>query len=62
MYSEISLSPLDNKLQRLRFIKDMKKDYYKAFPSTKDYLQILEILREIQSLEREKNRLKENIF
>ena len=56
MYSD----PLDYKLQRLVFKKDIKKDYYKLFPCTKDYLEILEIIREIQCLQREKNRYKEN--
>jgi hypothetical protein len=60
MHYEIPFSGLDNKLQILYFRKDLKKDYYKAFPSTKDYLEILKLLREIQSLKREKTRYKEN--
>jgi hypothetical protein len=62
MYSEISLSPLDNRLQKLHSKKDIKKFYYKSFPSTKDYLEILQILHEIQCLQREKNRCNENTF
>jgi hypothetical protein len=57
MYFDISF-----KLQTLHLKKNMIKDYYKAFPSTKDYLEILEILREIQCLQREKNRYKENFY
>lgn len=56
------LNPLDYKLQTLCFKKDIKKKYYKVFPSTKDYLEILEIIREIQCLKREKNRFKEKCF
>jgi hypothetical protein len=56
------LNPLDYKLQTLLFKKDIKKENYLLFPSTKDYLGILEILREIQCLQREKNRFKENCF
>jgi hypothetical protein len=56
------LNPLDYKLQTLLFKKDIKKENYLLFPCTKDYLGILEILREIQCLQREKNRFKENCF
>lgn len=56
------LNPLDYKLQTLFFKKDTKKENYLLFPSTKDYLEILEIIREIQCLKREKNRFKEKCF
>jgi hypothetical protein len=61
MHSKISVSPLEYKLQILCFRKAMLKDYYKSFPSTKNYLEILEILSEIRCLEREKNRYREYI-
>jgi hypothetical protein len=56
------VNSLDYKLEKLLFKKDIKKEYYLLFPSTKDYLQILEIIHEIQCLQREKNRFKENFF
>lgn len=56
------LNPLDYKLQTLCLKKNIKKEYYLLFPSTKDYLEILEIIREIQCLQCQKNKFRQNCF
>jgi hypothetical protein len=38
-------------LQQLKFIKDMKKDYYKYYPNTRVYMEICEIISQISYLE-----------
>lgn len=42
-------------LSKLVFLRDMKKDYYRAFPSTSLLLEIRELISAIRAL---KNKLK----
>lgn len=45
-----SLQSLDKRIQQLKFEKDMKKDYYKAFPSIQVYKEIYELISHIRYL------------
>ena len=40
-----------SRLNMLKFQKDMKKDYYKSFPSINLYREILELISQIRYLE-----------
>ena len=51
MFEARSIQSIDKRLQQLRFKKDMKKDYYKAFPSIKVYREICELISQISYLE-----------
>jgi hypothetical protein len=42
---------LQNRIKELKFIKEMKKDYYKYFPSIKIYMEISELISQINYLE-----------
>ena len=39
------------KINMLKFTKDMKKDYYKSFPNTKTYKEIIVLISQIKYLE-----------
>jgi len=53
MYStQTSIICNQARLYKLRFLKDMKKDYYMAFPSHSLYLEIKDLVRSITVLER----------
>ncbi len=41
----------EDKLQHLKFKKDMKKDYYIYFPNVKLYIEIRELISQISYLE-----------
>ena len=47
-----SLKSIDSKLNILKFNRDMKKDYYRAFPSQYGYFEIMRLNSQIQALER----------
>ncbi len=42
---------LQNRIKELKFIKEMKKDYYKYFPSITIYMEISELISQINYLE-----------
>lgn len=42
---------LQNIIKELKFIKEMKKDYYKSFPSIRIYIEILELISKINNYE-----------
>lgn len=46
-----SIKSIRTRLQNLKFKKDMKKDYYKSFPSIKVYREIVELISQIKYLE-----------
>jgi hypothetical protein len=46
-----SLQTLEKRVQQLKFMKDMKKDYYKSFPNTRIYREICELISQIRYLE-----------
>jgi|LakMenE29Apr09ns_1017244.scaffolds.fasta_scaffold00058_13 hypothetical protein len=52
MYStQTSIICNKSRLYNLRFLKDMKKDYYMAYPSHSLYLEIKDLVRSITALE-----------
>ena len=46
-----SLQTLEKGVQQLKFMKDIKKDYYKSFPNTRMYREICELISQISYLE-----------
>lgn len=42
---------LEKRINRLKFIKELKKDYYRCFPSIKIYIEICELISQINYLE-----------
>jgi hypothetical protein len=57
MYStQTSILCNQRRLSQLKFLKDMKKDYYKYFPSHSLYLEIKDLVRSITVLERTINK------
>lgn len=50
-----SLKSIDYKLNSLKFSREMKKDYYRAFPSTYVYFEIMRLDSQIKALERKIN-------
>lgn len=51
MYESRTVLSMERRLQQLKFKKDMKKDYYKAYPSVKIYREICELISQISYLE-----------
>jgi hypothetical protein len=45
------IQTLEKRLQQLKLKKDMKKDYYKAFPSIQVYKEICKVICQIRYLE-----------
>lgn len=53
MYStQTSIICNRSRLYKLRLLRDIKKDYYMAFPSHSVYLEIKDLVRSITALER----------
>lgn len=46
-----SIKSIRTRLHNLKFKKDMKKDYYKVYPSIKVYREIVELISQIKYLE-----------
>jgi hypothetical protein len=46
-----SIKSTKTRLHNLKFKKDMKKDYYKAYPNIKIYREIVELISQIKYLE-----------
>jgi|LakMenEpi03Aug12_release.lakeMendotaPanAssembly.Ray.scaffolds.fasta_scaffold3437378_2 hypothetical protein len=51
MNETISIKSLEARLRQLKFMKDMKKDYYKSFPRVQVYREICELISQISYLE-----------
>lgn len=46
-----SIKSIKTRLHNLKFKKDIKKDYYKSYPSIKVYREIVELISQIKYLE-----------
>lgn len=51
MFEARTIQSIEKRVQQLKFKKDMKKDYYKAFPNVKVYREICELISQISYLE-----------
>lgn len=51
MFEPRSIETLERRLYQLKFIKDMKKDYYKHYPNIKIYMEICELISQIKYIE-----------
>jgi hypothetical protein len=55
------LCDINKRINTLKFQKDMKKDYYKAFPDMKTLLSIKNLNSQIQTLEKFRNKHKSSL-